>query len=156
MLEPKGIKNKNLNGEFETETELESSPEPVSTFWTPPKIKALISLIIAMSFVLAIGFGFFVFKLVTSLLKPQSGTVGDAAKLISQDEGHKERISKDLSIQSAIKLNGFKIQQITANDKELILLMSKRDKEKNKDQSQIWILNKKTKTITSKVKLIDQ
>ena len=154
MLEPKGIKNKNLKEEFEIE--LESSPEPVSTFWTPPKIKALIGLIIAMSIVLAIGFGFFVFKLVTSILKPQSGTESDAAKLISQDEGHKERISKDLSIQTAIKLNGFKIQQITANDKEIILLVSKRKTATDKSRLEIWVYNKNARTMTSKIKVLEE
>lgn len=153
MLEPKGIKNKNISDQPDVENALDPQAEEVRTFWTPVKIKALIGLIIAMSIVLALGFGFFIFKLVTSVLTQPSEQKGEMTKVIPQDESYRKTNSKDLSIHSEINLNGFKIQHIAATEKELILHVSKEAEGENKDHSEIWIFNKDTKKISGKIKV---
>lgn len=157
MLEPKGIKNKNISDQPESENEFDTLSEEVQTFWTPVKIKTLIGVIIAMSIVLALGFGFFIFKLVTSVLIQPSATksnvTGDVSKVISKDESHKETKLKELSIHTEINLNGFKIQHIAATEKELILHVSKKAEGDKRELSEIWIFNKNTKKISGKIRV---
>lgn len=153
MLEPKGIKNKNISEQPDADNALDPQSEEVRTFWTPVKIKALIGLIIAMSIVLALGFGFFIFKLVTSVLTQPSEKKGEVTKAIRQDESYRKTYSKDLSIHSEINLNGFKIQHIAATEKELILHVSKKAEGDKRELAEIWIFNKDIKKISGKIRL---
>lgn len=153
MLEPKGIKNKNISDQPDVENALDPHSEEVRTFWTPVKIKALIGLIIAMSIVLALGFGFFIFKLVTSVLTQPSEQKAEVTKVIPQDESYRKTNSKDLSIHSEINLNGFKIQHMAATEKELILHVSKKVEGDKRELAEIWIFNKDTKKISGKIKV---
>jgi hypothetical protein len=153
MLEPKGIKNKNISDQPDIENALEPQSEEVRAFWTPVKIKALIGLIIAMSIVLALGFGFFIFKLVTSVLTQPSEQKGQVTNVIPQDESYRKTNSKDLSIYSEINLNGFKIEHIAATEKELILHVSKKAEGDKRELAEIWIFNKDTKKISGKIKV---
>ncbi len=142
MLEPKG--NQNLNKQAESH---EALNESAATFWSPTRIKALIGLIIFMSVVLAIGFGFFIYKLVNTLLsKPETKEVVSEVVLKGKIQ------SKQMPVQSGIKLDGFKIQHLAASEKEIILYVKKEDLKKG-DISEIWIVNKKTKAITTKIRV---
>jgi|GEM_PF-4975762 len=135
MLEPKG--NQNLNKQAENH---EASDVSEPTFWSPMRIKALIGLIIFMSVVLAIGFGFFIYKLVNTLISNS-----ETNEVVSEEVINGKTQSKQMSVQRGIKLDGFKIQHLAASEKEIILYVKKGD------ISEIWIVNKKTKTITAKI-----
>ncbi len=140
MLEPKADKNK--KEQAENQNAIETSE---NSFWSPMRIKALIGLIIFMSVVLAIGFGFFIYKLVNTLLsKPETNEV------VSEKVFKGKIQSKQMPVQSGIKLDGFKIQHLAASEKEIILYVKKEDVKKGVI-SEIWIVNKKTKAITAKI-----
>lgn len=132
MLEPK-----NLKEQAENQNELEVSE---NSFWTPMKIKALIGLIIFMSVALAVGFGFFIYKLVNTVLsKTETREITAKEQLIEKTQ------STHKAIQSGIKLDGFKIQHLAATEMEIILHVKK------EALSEIWVIEKKTKRITSKI-----
>lgn len=132
MLEPNNKKER-----AENQNELEVSE---NSFWTPMKIKALIGLIIFMSVALAVGFGFFIYKLVNTVLsKTETREITAKEQLIEKTQ------STHKAIQSGIKLDGFKIQHLAATEMELILHVKK------EALSEIWVIEKKTKRITSKI-----
>ena len=132
MLEPNNKKER-----AENQNELEVSE---NSFWTPMKIKALIGLIIFMSVALAIGFGFFIYKLVNTVLsKSETREITAKERLIEKTQ------STHKAIQSGIKLDGFKIQHLAATETEIILHVKK------EALSEIWVIEKKTKRVTSKI-----
>lgn len=132
MLEPNNKKE-----QAENQNELEVSE---NSFWTPMKIKALIGLIIFMSVALAVGFGFFIYKLVNTVLsKTETREITAKEQLIEKTQ------STHKAIQSGIKLDGFKIQHLAATETEIILHVKK------EALSEIWVIEKKTKRITSKI-----
>ena len=132
MLEPNNKKER-----AENQNELEVSE---NSFWTPMKIKALIGLIIFMSVALAIGFGFFIYKLVNTVLsKSETREITAKERLIEKTQ------STHKAIQSGIKLDGFKIQHLAATETEIILHVKK------EALSEIWVIEKKTKQVTSKI-----
>ena len=132
MLEPN-----NKEEQAENQNELEVSE---NSFWTPMKIKALIGLIIFMSVALAIGFGFFIYKLVNTVLsKSETREITAKERLIEKTQ------STHKAIQSGIKLDGFKIQHLAATETEIILHVKK------EALSEIWVIEKKTKQVTSKI-----
>ncbi|MBO6548143.1 MAG: hypothetical protein JJ964_00820 [Rhizobiales bacterium] len=132
MLEPNNKKE-----QAENQNELEVSE---NSFWTPMKIKALIGLIIFMSVALAVGFGFFIYKLVNTVLsKTETREITAKEQLIEKTQ------STHKAIQSGIKLDGFKIQHLAATEMEIILHVKK------EALSEIWVIEKKTKRITSKI-----
>ena len=132
MLEPNNKKE-----QAENQNELEVSE---NSFWTPMKIKALIGLIIFMSVALAIGFGFFIYKLVNTVLsKSETREITAKERLIEKTQ------STHKAIQSGIKLDGFKIQHLAATETEIILHVKK------EALSEIWVIEKKTKQVTSKI-----
>lgn len=132
MLEPNNKKER-----AENQNELEVSE---NSFWTPMKIKALIGLIIFMSVALAVGFGFFIYKLVNTVLsKSETREITAKERLIEKTQ------STHKAIQSGIKLDGFKIQHLAATETEIILHVKK------EALSEIWVIEKKTKQVTSKI-----
>ena len=132
MLEPNNKKK-----QAENQNELEVSE---NSFWTPMKIKALIGLIIFMSVALAIGFGFFIYKLVNTVLsKSETREITAKERLIEKTQ------STHKAIQSGIKLDGFKIQHLAATETEINLHVKK------EALSEIWVIEKKTKQVTSKI-----
>ncbi len=134
MLEPKNMKEQAEN--------LEELEEDENGFWTPNKIKALIGLIIFMSVALAIGFGFFIYKLINTVLsKSETREITAKERLIDQTH------TTQKAIQSGIKLDGFKIQHLAATEREIILHVEK------ESFAEIWVIEKKTKAIISKIQL---
>lgn len=132
MLEPN-----NKEEQAENQNELEVSE---NSFWTPMKIKALIGLIIFMSVALAIGFGFFIYKLVNTVLSKS-----DTREITAKERLIEKTQSTHKAIQSGIKLDGFKIQHLAATETEIILHVKK------EALSEIWVIEKKTKQVTSKI-----
>lgn len=132
MLEPNNKKE-----QAENQNELEVSE---NSFWTPMKIKALIGLIIFMSVALAIGFGFFIYKLVNTVLSKS-----DTREITAKERLIEKTQSTHKAIQSGIKLDGFKIQHLAATETEIILHVKK------EALSEIWVIEKKTKRVTSKI-----
>lgn len=132
MLEPNNKKE-----QAENQSELEVSE---NSFWTPMKIKALIGLIIFMSVALAIGFGFFIYKLVNTVLSKS-----DTREITAKERLIEKTQSTHKAIQSGIKLDGFKIQHLAATEREIILHVKK------EALSEIWVIEKKNKQVTSKI-----
>ena len=132
MLEPNNKKE-----QAENQNELEVSE---NSFWTPMKIKALIGLIIFMSAALAVGFGFFIYKLVNTVLSKS-----DTREITAKERLIEKTQSTHKAIQSGIKLDGFKIQHLAVTETEIILHVKK------EALSEIWVIEKKTKRVTSKI-----
>lgn len=120
----------------ETETAVE-----MESVWNSGKVRALVGLIIVMSLILAIGFGFFIYKVTQILL------LGGSNKAETQIEAVNHPVL-NLPPAADINLNGFKIQNLTANQQQIILHVRKQG------QAELWVFDQATKKISKKIRLI--
>lgn len=150
MLEPKGNQTtKSQKTIIEDDVDENSSQIPENSFWTPLRVKALIGLIMLMSVILAVGFGFFIYKLAKTMLsndEPEQAISYSSGPELSKSK--QKLIPQSLRGLKGIKLDGYKIQHLAANEKEIILHVKKADK------SQLWIWNKRAEKLTSKIDLM--
>ncbi len=132
--EQNAISGEHQSPDTETTAEMES-------VWNSGKVRALVGLIIVMSLILAVGFGFFIYKVTQILL------LGGSNKAETQIEAVNNPI---LSLPPAadINLNGFKIQHLTANQQQIILHVRKQG------QAELWLFDQTTNKISKKIRLI--
>lgn len=110
-------------------------------FWNPKRVRMLGASIIFMSFLLILGFGMVVYKLIEKSLVSQSSTVSqtavDPSKMLIQNS----------SPSFEIDLKGYEINQMSISGKILTLHV------KNGEKAQIWIIDTTAKKLKKIIQL---
>ncbi len=128
-------KNKNDSGQ-----NLEAN-EP-SDFWTPSRVRLLAGSIIIMSFLLLLGFGLVVYKLIEkAMVNNQPVAQQPASSVVTLS--HKDSVKH-----FKIDLQGYKIQDLQSNGRLITLHVEKDGK------VQIWIVDGSEKKIKSIIEVV--
>ncbi len=113
----------------------------VPDFWTPSRVRMLASSIIIMSFLLLLGFGLVVYKLIEKAMVNNSVAVQQPVNsLVTLSH-------KDSRKHFKIDLQGYKIKDLESNGR-LITLHVVRD-----GKAQIWIVDSSEKKIKSIIEI---
>ena len=127
-------KNKNDDGQ---EPEVNEAPD----FWTPSRVRLLAGSIIIMSFLLLLGFGLVVYKLIEKAMVNNSVAAQQPANsLVTLSH-------KDSGKHFKIDLQGYKIKDLESNGRLITLHVVKDGK------AQIWIVDSSEKKIKSIIEI---
>lgn len=127
-------KNKNVSG-----PDLEVTEQ--SDFWTPSRVRLLAGSIIIMSFLLLLGFGLVVYKLIEkAMVNTPPSAQHSASPVVTLS--HKNSVKH-----FKIDLQGYKIRDLESNGR-LITLHVVRD-----GKAQIWIVDSSEKKIKSIIEI---
>ena len=127
-------KNKNESGQ-----DLEVTEQ--SDFWTPSRVRLLAGSIIIMSFLLLLGFGLVVYKLIEkAMVNNPPAAQHPASSVVTLS--HKDTVKH-----FKIDLQGYKIRDLESNGR-LITLHVVRD-----GKAQIWIVDSSEKKIKSIIEI---
>ena len=129
-------KQKNENQKTE-----QPNPTDAPDFWTPGRVRMLAGSVVFMSFLLLLGFGMVVYKLIEKAMVPSTTTLSQPANAIVT------LTDQDSRKHFKIDLNGYKIKDLESNGRLITLHVEKAGK------GQIWIIDSSEKTIKSIVEL---